>query len=207
MLSGYQGGEDVGAVILDAVALVKSRNPAAVYCCDPVMGDVGRGFFVRPGIPELMRDTVVPAAQIITPNQFELEFLTGRSTSTVAEVLDAADAARALGPGTVLVTSVVHDAAADGTIDMIAVTGEGAWSVTTQLLPRTFTGAGDLTAATFLANLLSSGSVSQAVGRTAAVVYGVLKATVDSGLSELQLVAAQDEIASPTNTFEVVRLR
>ena len=90
---------------------------------------------------------------------------------------------------------------------MIAVTGEGAWSVTTPLLPRTFTGAGDLTAATFLANLLSSGSVSQAVGRTAAVVYGVLKATVDSGLSELQLVAAQDEIASPTNTFEVVRLR
>jgi pyridoxine kinase len=207
VLSGYQGGEDVGAVILDAVALVKSRNPAAVYCCDPVMGDVGRGFFVRPGIPELMRDTVVPAAQIITPNQFELEYLTGRTTGTVAEVLDAADAARAMGPQTVLVTSVVHEAAAGGTIDMIAVTGEGAWSVTTPLLPRTFTGAGDLTAATFLANLLSSGSVAQAVGRTAAVVYGVLKATVDSGLPELQLVAAQDEIAAPTNSFEVVRLR
>ncbi|HVK34440.1 MAG TPA: pyridoxal kinase PdxY [Microlunatus sp.] len=207
VLSGYQGGEDVGGVILDAVALVKSRNPAAVYCCDPVMGDVGRGFFVRPGIPDLMRDTVVPAAQIITPNQFELEYLTGRTTGTVAELLDAADAARAMGPQTVLVTSVVHEAAAGGTIDMIAVTGEGAWSVTTPLLPRTFTGAGDLTAATFLAHLLSSGSVAQAVGQTAAVVYGVLKATVESGLSELQLVAAQDEIASPTHTFEVVRLR
>ncbi len=207
VLSGYQGGEDVGAAILEAVALVKSRNPAAVYCCDPVMGDVGRGFFVRPGIPELMRDTVVPAAQIITPNQFELEYLTGRSTATVAEVLDAADAARAKGPETVLVTSVVHDEAADGTIDMIAVTGDGAWSVTTPLLPRTFTGAGDLTAATFLATWLSTGSVETAVGRTAGVVYGVLKTTVDSGLSELQLVAAQDEIASPTNIFEVVRLR
>jgi pyridoxine kinase len=207
VLSGYQGGEDVGAVILDAVALVKSRNPAAVYCCDPVMGDVGRGFFVRPGIPELMRDTVVPAAQIITPNQFELEYLTGRTTGTVAEVLDAADAARAMGPQTVLVTSVVHEAAAGGTIDMIAVTADGAWSVTTPLLPRTFTGAGDLTAATFLAHLLSSGSVAQAVGQTAAAVYGVLEATVESGLSELQLVAAQDEIASPTHAFEVVRLR
>jgi pyridoxine kinase len=207
VLSGYQGGEDVGAVILDAAALVKSRNPAAVYCCDPVMGDVGRGFFVRPGIPELMRDTVVPAAQIITPNQFELEYLTGRTTGTIAEVLDAADAARAMGPQTVLVTSVVHDEAVEGTIDMIAVTGDGAWSVTTPLLPRTFTGAGDLTAATFLAHLLSSGSVPQAVGRTAAVVYGVLKITVESGLSELQLVAAQDEIAAPTNSFEVVRLR
>jgi pyridoxine kinase len=192
---------------LEAVALVMSRNPAAVYCCDPVMGDVDRGFYVRPGIPELMRDTVVPAAQIITPNQFELEYLTGRSTGTVAEVLAAADAARALGPETVLVTSVVHDAAPEGSIDMIAVTGDGAWSVTTPLLPRTFTGAGDLTAATFLAHLLRSGSVAEAVGATAAVVYGVLAATVDSGLSELQLVAAQDEIAAPTNTFEVVRLR
>lgn len=207
VLSGYQGAEDVGAVILDAVALVKSRNPAAVYCCDPVMGDAGSGFFVRPGIPELMRDTVVPAAQIITPNQFELEYLTRRTTSTVAEVLAAADAAREMGPSTVLVTSVVHDAAAQGTIDMIAVTGAGAWSVTTPLLPRTFTGAGDLTTAVFLAHLLASGSVADAVGATAGAVYGVLKATVDSGLSELQLVAAQDEIAAPSNTFEVTRLR
>lgn len=207
VLSGYQGGEDVGAVILDAVELVRSRNPSVVYCCDPVLGDVGRGFYVRPGIPELMRDTVVPAAQIITPNQFELEWLTGRSATTVPEVLAAADAARALGPETVLVTSVVHDAADEGTIDMIAVTGEGAWSVTTPLLPRTFTGAGDLTAATFLAQLLASGSVETAVGRTAAVVYGVLSATVESGESELQLVAAQDEIVAPSRSFEVVRLR
>ena len=124
VLSGYQGGEEVGLAILDAVALVKSRNPAAVYCCDPVMGDVGRGFFVRPGIPELMRDTVVPKAQIVTPNQFELEFLTGLSTTTLPEVLAAADALRARGPETVLVTSVVHDDAAPETIDMVAVTGD-----------------------------------------------------------------------------------
>lgn len=207
VLSGYQGGEDVGKVILDAVELVRSRNPQAVYCCDPVMGDVDRDFYVRPGIPELMRDAVVPAAQIITPNQFELEFLTGRSTSTVAEVLEAADAARAMGPETVLVTSVVHDAAEQDSIDMIAVTGEGAWSVTTPLLPQTFTGAGDLTTATFLAHLLRSGSVAEAIGQTAAVVYAVLKATVDSGESELQLVAAQEEIAAPTRAFEVTRLR
>ena len=78
VLSGYQGAADSGSAILEAVALVKERNPAALYCCDPVLGDVGRGFFVAPGIPELMRDAVVPQAQVITPNQFELEFLTGR---------------------------------------------------------------------------------------------------------------------------------
>ncbi len=206
VLSGYQGGEEVGLAILDAVALVKSRNPEAVYCCDPVMGDVGRGFYVRPGIPELMRDTVVPAAQIVTPNQFELEFLTGESTGTLPEVLAAADALRARGPQTVLVTSVVHDAADAETIDMVAVTEHGAWAVTTPLLPQVFTGAGDLTAATFLASLLQT-DVPTALVRTAAVVYGVLKITVDSGAEELQLVAAQDEIAAPTAQFEARQIR
>lgn len=207
VLSGYQGGEDIGAVVLDTVKLVKERNPEAIYCCDPVMGDVGRGFFVRPGIPELMRDRVVPQAQIITPNQFELEFLTGRQTRTVDDVLAAADAARALGPDTVLVTSVVHDAAAPDTIDMIAVTGEGAWSVTTPLLSQTFTGAGDITAALFLAHLLTTGSTAEAVSRTAAIVYAVLKATIDSGEAELQLVRAQDQIADPAQLFDAVQLR
>ena len=51
VLSGYQGGEDIGEMILDAVALVKRRNPAAIYCCDPVLGDTDRGLYVRPGIP------------------------------------------------------------------------------------------------------------------------------------------------------------
>ncbi len=207
VLSGYQGGADVGAVVLDAVELVKLRNPDAIYCCDPVLGDVGRGFYVRPGIPELMRDRVLPAAQIITPNQFELEFLTDRQTSTLSEVLAAADAARALGPDIVLVTSVVHTDAEPGLIDMVVVSGEGAWSVSTPLLPRTFTGAGDLTAATFLAGYLRSGDPVTAVEQTAAVIHGVLRVTVDSGESELQLVAAQDEIAAPSQTFGAVRLR
>lgn len=207
VLSGYQGAEDVGAVILDAVQLVKERNPNAIYCCDPVMGDVGRGFFVRPGIPEFMRDQVVPAAQVITPNQFELEFLTGMTTQTMDEVLKAADAARAMGPDIVLVTSVVHEAAPESTLDLVVVTGEGAWAVTTPLLPQTFTGAGDLTAAMFLANLLATKDPAQALAKTAAIVYGVLKATVDAGAAELQLVEAQSEIAEPTNVFAPTKLR
>ena len=207
VLSGYQGAADVGSAVLDTVALVKSRNPAAIYCCDPVLGDVGRGFFVRPGIPEFMRDQVVPAAQVVTPNQFELEYLSGRQTSTVDDVLAAADIVRGSGPDTVLVTSVVHQGAAPDTLDMIAVTGHGAWSVTTPLLHRPFQGAGDLTAAVFLANLLLSTDVAQALARTAAVVYGVLRATIDSGEAELQLVAGQQEIAEPSTTFDVTRLR
>ena len=207
VLSGYQGGEDIGAMILDAVALVKLRNPAAIYCCDPVLGDADRGYFVRPGIPELMRQRVVPAAQIITPNQFELEALTGLRVSTMGEVLKAADAARRLGPEVVLVTSVLRQDGPPGTIDMVAVNAEAAWQVTTPRLPQTFTGSGDVTAATFLARLLDTGDVSGALAHTAAVIYGLLLVTAASGGTELALIAAQDELVHPSHTFEPVRLR
>jgi pyridoxine kinase len=207
VLSGYQGGEDIGAMILDAVALVKLRNPAAIYCCDPVLGDADRGYFVRTGIPELMRQRVVPAAQIITPNQFELEALTGLRVTTMGEVLNAADAARRLGPEVVLVTSVLRQDGPPGTIDMVAVNAEGAWQVTTPRLPQTFTGSGDVTAATFLATLLDTGDVSGALAHTAAVIYGLLLVTAASGGTELALIAAQDELVHPSHTFEPVRLR
>lgn len=207
VLSGYQGAEEVGSTILHAVELVQRRNPEAVYCCDPVMGDVDKGFYVGPGVPEFIRDHIVPSAQIITPNQFELDYLTGQTTRSLEEVLQAADALRELGPQTVLVTSVVHDQAAAGTLDMIAVNSSGAWSVTLPLLPRTFTGAGDLTSALFLAGLLTSTDLAGTLARTAAVVHGILSATVELGQPELQLVSAQDEIVNPTHEFQTTLLR
>ena len=76
VLSGYQGSEGIGDVIIDAVKRVKAANPDAVYACDPVMGNAKSGCFVAPAIPELLREKVVPVADIITPNQFELGFLT-----------------------------------------------------------------------------------------------------------------------------------
>ncbi|HTW15409.1 MAG TPA: pyridoxal kinase PdxY [Nocardioides sp.] len=207
VLSGYQGDPAVGAVILDAVARVKALNPDAVYCCDPVMGDVGRGMFVRPGIPEFMRDTVVPQADVVTPNHFELDFLSGRTTTTLAEVLDAVDAVRDRGPRDVLVTSVLTDDATPDHLDVVAVSDEGAWVVTTPLLPISPNGCGDVTAALYLAHLRSTGSPASALERTTSSVFAILEATIAAGTREIQLVAAQDAIADPPATFTARRLR
>ena len=207
VLSGYQGDPAVGAVILDAVARVKKLNPDAVYCCDPVMGDVGRGMFVRPGIPEFMRDTVLQQANILTPNHFELDFLSGRTTTTLDEVLAAVDVVRDRGPRDVLVTSVLHDGLAENSLDVVAVSDEGAWAVTTPLLPITPNGGGDVTAALYLAHLLETGSAPVALGRTVASVFAVLEATITAGTRELALVAGQDAIAQPPDNVEVRRLR
>jgi pyridoxine kinase len=207
VLSGYQGDPAVGAVILDAVARVRELNPSAVYCCDPVMGDVGRGMFVRPGIPEFMRDTVVPAADILTPNHFELDFLAGTNTRSMDEVLAAVDVVRARGPRDVLVTSVLVADTAPDSIDVVAVSDAGAWAVTTPLLPISPNGCGDVTAALYLAHLTTSGSPGRALSLTTSTVFAVLERTLDAGTREIQLVAAQDAIASPPESFAVRQLR
>ncbi|AKU14783.1 pyridoxal kinase PdxY [Luteipulveratus mongoliensis] len=205
VLSGYQGAEAIGEVILDAVARVKEANPKAIYCADPVMGDVGRGFFVQPGIPEFMRDRVVPAADIITPNQFELEFLTGSEVHSVADLVAAANTLRDKGPRTILVTSVQTDETPADSVQMAVVSDEGAWLVTTPLLPLYVTGGGDATAAIFLAHVLTDGP-AEALAKTADSVFGIVERTHEAGTRELQLVGAQEAIAHPSGRFTVAEL-
>jgi pyridoxine kinase len=207
VLTGYQGSAAIGEAVLDTVALVRERNPKAIYCCDPVMGDVGRGFFVAAGIPEMYRDRIVGKADIITPNQFELEFLTGKPASTLDELLEAADALRAKGPGTVLVTSAVTSDLNPDEVSMLAVSADGAWLVSTPQLAPTFSGSGDITSAAFLASFLELGSVPEALAKTAAIVYSVLEITAESGHRELRLVKAQDAIVHPTHSFAVRQIR
>jgi len=207
VLSGYQGSEGIGDVILDAVARVKAANPSAVYACDPVMGNAASGCFVAPAIPVLLRERVVPQADIITPNQFELGFLTGTEPTDLESTLASADRARAMGPSTVLVTSVERPDAPEGTIEMLAVTADGAWIVQTPRIPMKANGSGDVTAALFTAHLRESGQAATALARTASSVFDLLQNTFDSGQRELQLVESQEAYARPRMQFSVEQVR
>lgn len=207
VLSGYQGGEGIGDVIIDAVARVKAANPNAVYACDPVMGNAKSGCFVAPAIPILLRERVVPVADIITPNQFELGFLTETEPDTLESTLDSVDLARAMGPRTVLVTSVERPDREEGTIEMLAVDDEGAWLVQTPYLPMKANGSGDVTAALFTAHYVETGSAQTALERTASSVYDLLQATLDSGERELQLIEAQEFYAHPRMQFTARQVR
>ncbi|WP_020097320.1 pyridoxal kinase PdxY [Microbacterium sp. 11MF] len=207
VLSGYQGGEGIGDVILDAVARVKAANPNAIYACDPVMGNAKSGCFVAPAIPVLLRERVVPAADLITPNQFELGFLTGTDPADLESTLASVDAARALGPSTVLVTSVERPDRPEGTIEMLAVTDDGAWIVRTPHIPMKANGSGDVTAALFTAHFRESGNAADALAKTTSSVFDLLQKTYDAGTRELQLVESQEAYAHPRMQFEVTQVR
>ena len=207
VLSGYQGGVGIGDVIIDAVRRVKAANPSAVYTCDPVMGNARSGCFVAPEIPHLLRDRVVPVADIITPNQFELGFLTGTEPASLESTLASVDLARAMGPSTVLVTSVERPDRAEHMIEMLAVDDAGAWLVSTPHLPFKANGSGDVTAALFTAHYVASGDAAAALERTASSVFDLIETTFRSGERELQLVRAQEFYATPRMQFRAEKVR
>ena len=99
VLSGYIGTAETGAVLLDIVAKVRDANPRAIFCCDPVIGDIDTGPYVREGVAEFFRDAALTVADIVTPNRFELEFLTGRTVASLGDAAEAAAALRGRGPG------------------------------------------------------------------------------------------------------------
>jgi pyridoxine kinase len=205
VLSGYIGAVETGEAIVAAVGKVRAANANASYCCDPVIGNRARGEFVRPGVAEFMRERALPAAEVVTPNHFELDRLAGRETGDVAAVLSAVDDIHARGPRAVLVTSVRSDATPAGSLDVIASDGSARYLVRTPLLATPANGAGDLIAALFFFHYLRSRSVADALAAATSSVFGLLRRTCEAGASETILIAAQDELTAPSTTFAPVR--
>ncbi len=187
--------------MLSAVAAVRAANSAAAYCCDPVIGDVGRGVYVEAGVAEFLRKRALPAATVATPNAFELSFVTGLVVDDVAAARRAIAALQTTGPHVVLATSLALNDTPSDALDMIAAEDGEAWRLRTPLLPIAVNGAGDLIAALFFFHWLQRRSAADALAAAAASVYGIVAATAAAGARELRLAEAQDELVRPTRRF------
>jgi len=201
VLSGYMGSPAIGAAIGDAVAMVKAANPRAIWCCDPVLGDTGRGIYVRPGIPEFLRDHALPAADLATPNQFELEWLTGMPVATLDDAKAALMALSARGPRRLLLTSLRTEDTPEDAMDMLAMEGGAFHRLRTPRLPVDVNGAGDAIAALFLFHTLAGRDAGEAMALSGAALHGILAATAAAGARELQTIAAQQELLTPSVVF------
>ncbi|HRF09467.1 MAG TPA: pyridoxal kinase PdxY [Xanthobacteraceae bacterium] len=206
VLSGYMGDAAIGEAILEAVAKVKGANTRAQYCCDPVIGDVGRGIFVRPGIPEFMRDRAVRSADIVTPNQFELDYLSGAETKSLAAAVAAIDKVHAAGPRTILVTSLHVEDTPKDSIELLASGPDGKFRLRTPLLDISVNGAGDAIAALFFFHLLSTHSSAEALSNAASSIFGLMQRTKAANSREVLLIAAQDEFVNPSTHFRAEKL-
>lgn len=210
VLSGYLGDAGVGEVILAAVQEVRASHPKAHYLCDPVMGDVGRGVFVRPGIPEFLRKRALSQASVITPNHYEFELLCGGQP--LMSVKAAIDAAREMlthmhnsASALIVITSLrTEDQPADK-LGTLAVTANNAWLVQTpyidlQPLPN---GMGDVFSAVLLGHLIQGRTIPDAVSGAVSTLFALVSRT-ESGQRDLPLVASREQINTPAQRFDAL---
>lgn len=204
ILSGYQGSAELGDIIVKTVQRLKQEHPTVVYCCDPVIGDVDRDIYVKPEVAQFIKQHVIQHADILTPNQFELAYLTDKPhLDTLENILAACQILHARGPQIILVTSLTCSDVAPEFIEMLVSTPQAAWRTRT---PRLYfnkapSGSGDTTAAIFLAHYLQHRDPKQALEQVTAAMYALFKATHNAGTYELQLIAAQDEMVDPDELF------
>jgi pyridoxine kinase len=227
ILSGYLGSPEIAAVVADFVERAKARNPALLYCCDPVLGDRDRGMFVQADIPPHVRDRLCPLADIITPNHFEFEWLCGAKATTTDQAIAQAQALLARGPSTIVVTSAELADVPDGQIETLAVerSKEGskerskerseerfaelskAWRVRTPKLPIDPSGTGDLFAALFVAARVREQDTPEALGHAASAIFAVLERTAISGTEEMRIVECAELLAQPKRRFDAIAVR
>ncbi|MEP9375004.1 pyridoxal kinase PdxY [Mesorhizobium sp. KR1-2] len=200
ILSGYLGNAEQAAAVASLVSAVRAKNPRALYVCDPVMGDLG-GLYVPEALAVALRDTLLPLADIATPNRYELEWIAGAKLDDTRAVIDAAMHA---GPANMLVTSA--PAMMAGSTGNLLVTPTAALLAEHRIVERPPNGLGDLTGAVFLARLLGGQSMEAALRSTTASVFEILARTAKRGGDELQLETDAQSLSHPMAMVHLRRL-
>jgi len=193
-------------VVADFVARAKARNPALRYCCDPVLGDRDRGLFVHADIPPLVRDGLCPIADVVTPNHFEFEYLSGAKVATTDQVIEAARALMTRGPSTVFVTSAELADTPAGEIETLAVERTQAFRVRTPKLPISPNGTGDLFAALLVSALVSGSDTSEALSHAASAIFAVLERTATRATEEMRIVESAELLTNPRRRFDAIAI-
>jgi len=215
VISGYLGEAEVATAIVEAVKKAQDANPSCIYCLDPVMGDKGRGFYVKPQIPQIIKNELVPLAGLICPNLFEMETLTEIKIKTTEDAIKALNALHDMGPGIVLLTSFKEK---DGELSMIASDKKNIYKISTPELPLGdgVAGTGDMTSAVFLSQYLNTHDLEKTLNLCASSIYGILEESYksmnneqkkeDNVTIELKLIGAQEHFIKPVYNFKAVKI-
>ncbi len=203
VLTGYLGDSAQAATVADAVSRVRRQTPTAIICCDPILGDQGTGIYVRDGVPEAITKHLIPAANLATPNYFELEILTGTTIRTLTDALAAGHQLRSLGPDTVVCSSLQREDGPADEIETLLVTGAGAWIARNPKVPNPPNGTGDLLAALILGHTLRGAAPDQALAASVSTVHSIVAASSGRSDKELALIDAQSNVTAPQFSAKV----
>ncbi|HWX10523.1 MAG TPA: pyridoxal kinase PdxY [Trinickia sp.] len=194
VLSGYLGSMSQIEAVVEIVRTVKSTNPNAWHFATPVIG-AGAGA----NVDEYLLETIPQVADGLAPTHDALQKLAGRTIETVDQAVLACREVIRRGPRIVLVKQLRDRNSPADRINLLVVTESEAWMSQHPRYPfaRQPVGVPELTSAVFVARRLMGDTVRTALEHTVSAVHAVQKATYEAGRYELEIIAAQDDIAKP----------
>jgi len=204
VVTGYQGSAEQCNAVAEAVSQTKLANPDALYICDPVMGSPEKGCIVASGVAENLLTCLMPMADVIVPNQFELGQFVGMAINSLSDAVEACRKALTMGPSIVLVKHI-HSVSDDKFSMMLAYEDKCYLAQRPQFdFDRALVGAGDLISSVFTAGLLKGWKPETAFKHCNDAVYGIVKRTKQLDEWELQIIQAQDELITPSESFDLI---
>ena len=217
LLTGYIGSESFLRAVLNVLTDIRQHHPCR-FVCDPVLGDGGT-FYVPRELVQVYKDHVIPHANVVTPNQFEVEQLTGVIVETIEDAKRACRILHAMGPSLVVITSIVLKNNND-TIAIVASQQQQdkddddateVWRIDSPLLPGHYTGTGDLCAALLLGHTTLhpndlKGAMEKVISTMHAVIQRTNEASQKDGTGsvaarELNLIQSKTDIEHPPMLF------
>lgn len=213
LLTGYVRNSLFLKTIEKFVSSLKTKNPNLIYVCDPVLGDDGE-LYVPEDLVPIFKNSIIPLADIITPNQFELEILSEIKVDTLEKTLQAIDSLHNKGCKTVVMSSATYSD--PNTLTTLASYADGNSRKRVMIeipkLKAKFTGTGDLFSALFLAWMSKTSDISAALENTVSTIYAIISKTMqfyedagddfDPKLLELKLIQSKEEIENPKVLFK-----
>ncbi len=200
VLSGYLGDAAQAGAVAKLVEAVKKRSPKATYLCDPVIGDEG-GLYVPQATAAAIRDQLLPLADIVTPNRFELAWLTQTKLDDNQAIMSAADS---LAAATVIATSAIP--MMTGSTGNLLINAQETVMAEHRLVDGPTNGLGDLTSALFLARRLMGESNEKALRHTTAAVFETLARAAKRGSNELMLASDASALSHPMAMVQMRRM-
>ena len=203
VLTGYLGSKDIGQATLNIWKEVRRANPSALIICDPILGDEIEGIYVPKSLVSFYRERAIPSADLIFPNRFELELLSGIKVVDPPSAVKAARRLINIGPKTVIATSIP----AGQNLSTILVTKNTAQQILTPCVKVSVKGSGDLLAALYLGDLLARGvSPIETLMTAVDTIYSLLETTEANNLEELPLLTIQTPLGNRKSRHEAVSI-